>query len=121
MATDANDPPQDDAAFEEDDDGAPLNPTHRLRNIKAGDNSVQLLISTKDHVYDADGVEAGTGAWQVIGGWDESALGELSKCLTARQRTGQRGGSQGEPQGGSGPRGGGFASRYGGGQKLGDE
>ena len=87
-------------------------PIHKLKDIKAGENSVQLLISTKDHVYDADGVEAGNDSWQVIGAWDESALSELSKFLSTRQQTATQGGSS---------QGVGFGSRFGGGQKLGSQ
>lgn len=64
-----------------------MRPTHRLKDIKAGDDSVQLLVSTKDHVYDAENVEAGVNSWQVIGAWDESSVPELSKFLSSRQTT----------------------------------
>lgn len=96
-----------------DDDVVPSVPTHKLKDIKAGDNSVQLLVSTKDHVYDADGVEAGVDSWQVIGAWDESALAELSKFLTIRQQT--------QAAQGSGSQRAAFGNRFGGGQKLGSQ
>ncbi|KAK2589594.1 hypothetical protein QQS21_012725 [Conoideocrella luteorostrata] len=67
----------------EETDPADL-PTHRLNDIKAGDHSVQLLVSTKDHLYDAESVEAGTDSWQVIGAWGETSVPELSKMLSNR-------------------------------------
>lgn len=73
-------------------------PTHRLKDIKAGDNSVQLLVSTQDHVYDAESVEAGASSWQVIGSWHEASVAELAKCLGTRQASGTQnrsGSSQG--------------------------
>lgn len=73
-------------------------PTHRLKDVKAGDNSVQLLVSTLDHIYDAECVEAGQNAWQVIGSWHEASVAELAKCLSTRQAPGTQnrsGSSQG--------------------------
>lgn len=84
-------------------------PTHRLKDIKAGDNSVQLLVSTKDHLYEAEAVEAGADSWQVIGAWEESSLGELSKCLGSRQTTGRQSGTDNAA----------FGTRYGSGKSLG--
>ncbi|QLI68579.1 uncharacterized protein G6M90_00g030470 [Metarhizium brunneum] len=89
-----------------------LRPTHRLKDIKAGDYSVQLLVSTKDHVYDAENVEAGTSSWQVIGAWDESSVPELSKFLNSRQTTASR-----DPTGSTTT----FGTRYGGGFTLGPQ
>lgn len=63
-------------------------PIHRLKDIKAGGNSVQLIVSTLDHVYDADTVEAGEHSWQVIGSWHEASVAELAKCLSTRQAMG---------------------------------
>ena len=49
------------------DPAAPTSlPTHRFENIKAGNNSVQLLVSTNNHLYQANVVEAGEQSWQVI-------------------------------------------------------
>ncbi|KAF5535049.1 hypothetical protein FMEXI_11007 [Fusarium mexicanum] len=60
-------------------------PTHRLQEIKVGDNSVQLLVSTKDHLYDAKDVGAGVNSYQVIGSWEDSSVQELTKILNQRQ------------------------------------
>ncbi|KAH8170354.1 hypothetical protein LIA77_09135 [Sarocladium implicatum] len=60
-------------------------PTHRLEGIKIGDYGVQLLISTKDHLYDAKDVEAGEHAFQAIGAWEESSVQELSKLISQRE------------------------------------
>lgn len=83
-------------------------PTHRLKDIKAGDNSVQLLVSTKDHVYEAENVEAGVDAWQVIGAWEESSVPELSKCLSSRQTIARQSGTNSSA----------FGTRYGTGKSL---
>lgn len=84
-------PPQD---GDGDGDNAypPGHPTHKLKDIKVGDNSVQLLVSTKDHLYDADTVQTGSDSCQVIGAWDDAAVGELSSFLSARQQNAARGG-----------------------------
>lgn len=84
-------------------------PTHLLKDIKAGDGSVQLLISTKDSVYDAENIEAGTNSWQVIGSWEESSLVELTKILSTRATEAVATTSSDSK----------FGSKYGGGQKLG--
>ncbi|KAM0338621.1 hypothetical protein ACHAPU_011254 [Fusarium lateritium] len=60
-------------------------PTHHLEGIQVGDNGVQLLVSTKDHLYDAKSVGAGVGAYQVIGSWEDSSVQELTKILNQRQ------------------------------------
>jgi hypothetical protein len=60
-------------------------PTHHLQEIKVGDNSVQLLVSTKDHLYDAKDVVAGVDSYQVIGSWEDSSVQELTKILNQRQ------------------------------------
>jgi hypothetical protein len=59
-------------------------PTHRLENIKAGNHSVQLLVSTKDHLYQANVVEAGEQSWQVIGSWGDESVSELTQILSQR-------------------------------------
>lgn len=60
-------------------------PTHRLEGVKIGDYGVQLLVSTKDHLYDAKDVEAGEHAWQVVGAWEESSVQELGRLLAQRE------------------------------------
>ncbi|XEV04997.1 hypothetical protein FSHL1_010284 [Fusarium sambucinum] len=60
-------------------------PTHHLQEIKVGDNSVQLLLSTKDHLYDAKDVGAGVNCYQVIGSWEDGSVQELTKVLSQRQ------------------------------------
>ncbi|KAF4953253.1 hypothetical protein FGADI_6119 [Fusarium gaditjirri] len=60
-------------------------PTHHLQEIKVGDNSVQLLVSTKDHLYDAKDVGTGINSYQVIGSWEDSSVQELTKILNQRQ------------------------------------
>ncbi|KAJ3499706.1 hypothetical protein NLG97_g101 [Lecanicillium saksenae] len=110
MAAMPADTPERATNMQLEEDGGLL-PTHKLKAIKAGDNSVQLLVSTKDHLYDADGVEAGTHSCQVIGAWDESALGELSSILQSRSRTTAPGTKQSA----------GFNTRFGDGHKLGSQ
>lgn len=83
--------------------------THQLTGIKSGDFSVQLLISTKDQLYDAQNVETGCNSWQVIGGWEESSLGELTSLLSTRPAMASQN-TKGTTS---------FGTRYGGGQKLG--
>ena len=60
-------------------------PTHHLEAIQVGDNSVQLLVSTKDHLYNAKNVGAGADSYQVIGSWEDSSVQELTKILSQRQ------------------------------------
>jgi hypothetical protein len=60
-------------------------PTHHLEGIKVGENSVQLLVSTKDHLYDAKDVGAADNSYQVIGSWEDSSVQELTKILSQRQ------------------------------------
>lgn len=59
-------------------------PTHRVRNTRCGNNGMQLLVSTRDHVYDTDEVEAGEGTWQVIGTWSDESAPELTKLVNQR-------------------------------------
>lgn len=94
-----------------DESDPTLRPTHRLKDIKAGDDSVQLLVSTMDHLYDAQNVEAGASSWQVIGAWDESSVPGLSKFLSGHQTAGNR------DHAGSAV----FGARYGSGFKLGTQ
>ncbi|KAH7121564.1 hypothetical protein EDB81DRAFT_766373 [Dactylonectria macrodidyma] len=65
-------------------------PTHQLEDVKVGDYSVQLLLSTKDHLYDAKNIETGTNSWQVIGSWDDASVQELAKMINQRQTTQNR-------------------------------
>lgn len=67
----------------------PSLPTHHLQNIKAGHHSVQLLVSTKDHLYEANDVEAGEDSWQVIGSWGDASVSELTQILSQRSTTQQ--------------------------------
>jgi hypothetical protein len=60
-------------------------PTHHLDGIKVGENSVQLLVSTKDHLYNAKDVGAADNSYQVIGAWEDSSVQELTKILNQRQ------------------------------------
>lgn len=60
-------------------------PTHHLEDVKVGDHGVQLLVSTKDHVYDAKNIEAGENSWQVVGAWNDAAVQVLAKMLMQRQ------------------------------------
>lgn len=84
-------------------------PTHRLKDIKAGDSSVQLLVSTKDNLYDADNVESGAHAWQVLGAWEATSVSDLSNILSKHQPTATQDAAENH----------GFRSRHRGGQKLG--
>lgn len=65
-------------------------PTHKLKNIKIGDSGVQLLLSTRDHLYDAESVEAGNHSWQVVGAWGESSVKDLAQVLGSRPTTADR-------------------------------
>ncbi|KAK2678724.1 hypothetical protein RAB80_003905 [Fusarium oxysporum f. sp. vasinfectum] len=65
-------------------------PTHKLKNIKVGERGVQLLLSTKDHLYDAENVEAGNHSWQVVGAWEESSVKDLAQMLGSRQAAAHR-------------------------------
>ncbi|KZL75211.1 uncharacterized protein CT0861_02346 [Colletotrichum tofieldiae] len=67
---------------------SPLRPTHRLDQIKIGENGVQLLVSTHDHLYDAANVEGGNNSFQCIGGWSETSIHELGQMLISHQSTG---------------------------------
>ncbi|KAH6987057.1 hypothetical protein EDB80DRAFT_817795 [Ilyonectria destructans] len=60
-------------------------PTHQLEDVKVGDHGVQLLVSTKDHLYNAKKLEAGANAWQVIGAWNDASVQELAKMINQRQ------------------------------------
>jgi hypothetical protein len=86
-------------------------PTHRLDGIKVGENSVQLLVSTKDHLYDAKDVGAADNSYQVIGSWEDSSVQELTKILNQRQviTTRQASGYSGSSR---------FAATHGAGQTL---
>ena len=101
---DKNTPPQD-------ADESTSRPTHRLEGIKVGDNSVQLLVSTKDHLYDAKDVGAAENSYQVIGSWEDSSVQELTKILNQRQviTTRQASGYSGASR---------FAATHGAGQSL---
>ncbi|KAK1521597.1 hypothetical protein CABS01_16501 [Colletotrichum abscissum] len=51
-------------------DNDPL-PTHKLEHLKVGANGVQLLVSTKNHLYDAEDVEGGNSSFQCVEAWSE--------------------------------------------------
>lgn len=59
-----------------------LRPTHYLENIKLGNRGIQLLVSTKDHLYKATGVEAGEDSCQIIGAWEGDSIREISHILS---------------------------------------
>ncbi|CVL12586.1 uncharacterized protein FPRO_15921 [Fusarium proliferatum ET1] len=65
-------------------------PTHKLKNITVGECGVQLLLSTRDHLYDAENVEAGNHSWQVVGAWEESSVKDLAQMLGSRQAAAPR-------------------------------
>lgn len=65
-------------------------PTHQLEDVKIGDSGVQLLLSTKDHVYNAKTVQAGNESWQIIGAWGEPSIQELAKMLSSREPIARR-------------------------------
>lgn len=62
-------------------------PVHHLEHIRVGDNGVQLLVSTQDHVYDAKDVETGQHCWQVIGTWTDQSVQELTAMVSTRSTT----------------------------------
>lgn len=90
---------------------ATTRPTHHLAKIKVGNHGVQLLVSTKEHVYEASEVEAGEESWQVIGAWSEDSVPELRQILSQRSTTIQ---SKGQSLGPAR-----FGGGYGTGKKLG--
>lgn len=53
--------------------------------MKAGDDSVQLLVSTQDHLYDIDGCESGRSAWQSVGVWGEDVVIKVTDIIRDRQ------------------------------------
>ncbi|KAF0318034.1 hypothetical protein GQ607_014731 [Colletotrichum asianum] len=55
----------DDHSRETTHDDNPL-PTHKLEHLKVGSNGVQLLVSTKNHLYDAKDVEGGNIVIRVV-------------------------------------------------------
>ncbi|KXH48793.1 hypothetical protein CSIM01_13679 [Colletotrichum simmondsii] len=54
-------------------------PTHKLEHLKVGANGIQLLVSTKNHLYDAKNVESGDSSFQCVGAWSEGSVQELGK------------------------------------------
>lgn len=92
-----------------DDNDHGLRPTHRLKDISTGDNSVQLLVSTKDHLYNAEAVSTGTSSCQVIGAWQDSTIEELSNCISVWQNTAARRNNADKAA---------FGTRYGSGKSL---
>lgn len=86
-----------------------LRPTHHLRHIKVGQRGVQLLVSTKDNLYDAENVDAGDESIQCIGAINDSSFGELARMVMAHQTVR----AEGRPAGGD------VASFHGDGRVLG--
>lgn len=74
----------DDHSRETTHDDNPL-PTHKLEHMKVGSNGVQLLVSTKNHLYDAKDVEGGNSSFQCAGAWSEGTVHELGKMLVAHR------------------------------------
>ncbi|KAK1574576.1 uncharacterized protein LY79DRAFT_565534 [Colletotrichum navitas] len=62
-----------------------LRPTHQLEQLKVGENGVQLLISTKDHLYNAKDVEAGRCGFQCVGAWSDDSVRELGQMLISHR------------------------------------
>ncbi|KZL77390.1 uncharacterized protein CT0861_03101 [Colletotrichum tofieldiae] len=73
-----SDSPQNDAS-------AHLRPTHQLEQLKVGENGVQLLVSTKDHLYNAKDVEAGKCGFQCVGAWSDESVRELGQILISHR------------------------------------
>lgn len=67
---------------------SPKLPTHRITNMKAGDDSVQLLVSTENHLYDIKGCESGKSAWQSVGVWSDDVVVKVTDIIRERQPTG---------------------------------
>ncbi|KAK2006616.1 hypothetical protein LZ32DRAFT_611082 [Colletotrichum eremochloae] len=67
------------------DASAHLRPTHQLEQLKVGENGVQLLISTKDHLYNAKDVEAGKCGFQCVGAWSDDSVRELGQMLISHR------------------------------------
>ncbi|KAI1864400.1 uncharacterized protein JN550_008957 [Neoarthrinium moseri] len=60
-------------------------PTHRLRNVRLGNNSVMFYVSSKDHLYDVEELEAGDGAWHSVGVWEDPTIQQGIRDLRQRQ------------------------------------
>ncbi|KAL4403615.1 hypothetical protein CABS03_15067 [Colletotrichum abscissum] len=65
-------------------DNDPL-PTHKLEHLKVGANGVQLLVSTKNHLYDAEDVEGGNSSFQCVEAWSEGSVQELGKMVVSHR------------------------------------
>ena len=72
-------------------------PTHRLADVQCGRNGVQLLVSTRDHVFDAKDVVAGDDSWQVMGAWSDESVPELTRMLSQRGSGASVGSSNTQP------------------------
>ncbi|KAK1963379.1 hypothetical protein LY78DRAFT_660390 [Colletotrichum sublineola] len=62
-----------------------VRPTHQIEHMKVGEYGVQLLVSTKDHLYNAKDVEAGKGGFQCIGAWSDDSVRELDQIITSHR------------------------------------
>ncbi|KAK2040712.1 hypothetical protein LZ31DRAFT_35959 [Colletotrichum somersetense] len=65
----------------ESDPTTHLRPTHRVKKTTCGEYGAQLLISTRDHVYDAEDVETGKSAITCIGSWNDGSVGGLAQII----------------------------------------
>lgn len=55
--------------------------TNQIARIR----TIQLLVSTKDHLYIAENVEAGICAFQMIGSVGESSLWDILRFLSTQK------------------------------------
>ncbi|KAL0930154.1 uncharacterized protein CTRU02_214974 [Colletotrichum truncatum] len=79
--------PTDSQINDADDDNLlqHLRPTHHLEDLKVGDHGVQLLVSTKDHLYNAKNVEGGENSFQCVGAWSDESVRELGQMLISHR------------------------------------
>lgn len=63
-------------------------PTHHIHDVKLHKNSVQLLVSTEDHLYDSRRVELEESSWQCKGTMNDTSIQALVAAVTQRRETG---------------------------------
>lgn len=52
--------------------------------MKAGHDSVKLMVSTENHLYDIDDVKGGEFTWQSVGAWDSGVVRKLTDAIRER-------------------------------------
>ncbi|KAK6829426.1 fad-binding domain-containing protein [Apiospora arundinis] len=88
-------------------------PTHHIDGMKTGVHGVQLLVSTKDHLYNAKQVEGGDHSWQCVGSWEDQTIQKVTALLSQRTPAPSPAATNGETAG--------FRDAYGSGYMLGGQ